>query len=46
MQAVGATGACHMGAFFLKSYYQPWKENFEPTVHMSKETWGKTSDAP
>lgn len=40
MQAIGATGACHMGACFLKAYYQPWKElKCEPTIYMSAETW-------
>ncbi|KUL81616.1 hypothetical protein ZTR_10725 [Talaromyces verruculosus] len=32
------------GRLFLKSYYQPWKENSDPTIHISKETWSNHSN--
>jgi hypothetical protein len=41
MQALGASGACHMGAKFLKIHYGPYKSNPERKVYIPRETWGK-----
>jgi hypothetical protein len=41
MQALGASGACHMGAKFLKIHYGPYKSNPERRVYIPRETWGK-----
>ncbi|KAF1964095.1 aspartate aminotransferase [Bimuria novae-zelandiae CBS 107.79] len=39
MQALGASGACHMGARFLKMHYGPYKSNPERKVYIPRETW-------
>ncbi|RMZ76915.1 hypothetical protein DV738_g4729, partial [Chaetothyriales sp. CBS 135597] len=36
MQALGGSGACHVGAVWLKKYYYPSES---PKVHISKEAW-------
>jgi aspartate/tyrosine/aromatic aminotransferase len=40
MQALGASGACHMGALFLKLHYGPWKSGAPTRVYIPAETWG------
>lgn len=42
MQALGASGACHMGALFLKLHYGPWKSGAPTRVYIPAETWGIT----
>ena len=41
MQALGASGACHMGAAFLKSHYRPRREDHTRKVYLPAESWGK-----
>jgi len=41
MQTLGASGACHMGAKFLRLHYEPYRENTRRRVYIPKETWGK-----
>ncbi|KAJ5095774.1 hypothetical protein NUU61_005130 [Penicillium alfredii] len=38
MQAVGATGAIHMGGRFLKDHYPAWKGS-DHKIYLSKDTW-------
>lgn len=41
MQTLGASGACHMGALFLKHHYGPWKVAGTPRkVYVPAESWG------
>lgn len=40
MQAVGATGAIHMGARFLKAHYPAWQQQSDCTIYLAKDTWG------
>ena len=40
MQTLGASGACHMGATFLKKHYWPNGKQQTRTVYMPAETWG------
>ena len=40
MQALGASGACHMGALFLKLHYGPWKAGAPKRVYIPAEIWG------
>ena len=40
MQTLGASGACHMGATFLKHHYWPSGKHQSRTVYMPAETWG------
>ena len=39
MQALGASGACHAGALFLKLHYEPWKCQKSPRVLIPAESW-------
>ncbi|KAH8658405.1 aspartate aminotransferase [Xylariales sp. PMI_506] len=39
MQTLGASGACHMGAAFLKSHYEPFQNGHPGKVYIPKETW-------
>lgn len=42
MQALGASGACHMGAMLLRKHYQPYKSSVsEGRVYIPGETWGE-----
>ena len=42
MQALGASGACHMGALFLKLHYGPWKvAGAEQRVYILAESWSE-----
>ena len=41
MQTLGASGACHMGATFLKHNYWPSGNHETRTVYIPAETWGK-----
>ncbi|KAL6892074.1 aspartate aminotransferase [Trichoderma evansii] len=38
MQAVGATGAIHMGARFLKAHYPAWQQS-DCAIYLAKDTW-------
>ena len=40
MQTLGASGACHMGATFLKHHYWPNGKRGTQTVYIPAETWG------
>ena len=42
MQCLGASGACHMGAVFLKLHYEPFKSGQPGKVYIPSETWGET----
>ncbi|KJZ77311.1 hypothetical protein HIM_03035 [Hirsutella minnesotensis 3608] len=39
MQCLGATGACHMGAVFLKLHYEPFRDSPPGKVYIPSETW-------
>ncbi|KAF8252249.1 PLP-dependent transferase [Wilcoxina mikolae CBS 423.85] len=39
MQTLGGSGACHMGALFLKLHYRPWKAGVPRRVYIPNETW-------
>ncbi|PHH82419.1 hypothetical protein CDD83_3276 [Cordyceps sp. RAO-2017] len=39
MQCLGASGACHMGAVFLKLHYEPFKNGLPGKVYIPSETW-------
>ncbi|KAF4465927.1 Pyridoxal phosphate-dependent transferase major region subdomain 2 [Fusarium albosuccineum] len=39
MQALGGSGACHMGAKFLRMHYEPYKANPRGKVYIPAETW-------
>ncbi|KAL8920834.1 MAG: hypothetical protein Q9208_006006 [Pyrenodesmia sp. 3 TL-2023] len=41
MQTLGASGACHMGALFLKRHYGPWKngETDKKRVYIPLQSW-------
>ncbi|KAI1826173.1 aspartate aminotransferase [Xylaria intraflava] len=39
MQCLGASGACHMGALFLKKYYEPLKDGKSGKIYIPRETW-------
>jgi aspartate aminotransferase len=41
MQALGASGACHMGAMFLRAHYEPYKTKGLGVIYIPSETWGK-----
>ena len=41
MQCLGASGACHMGALFLKLHYEPFKHGQPRKVYIPAESWGK-----
>lgn len=41
MQALGGSGACHMGAKLLRMHYEPYKVGARGTVYIPKDTWGK-----
>ena len=43
MQAIGASGACHMGALFLKHHYGPFNEKSAKKIYIPAETWGKNA---
>ena len=42
MQALGASGACYMGAKFLRMHYEPYRSNSKGKVYIPAETWGKS----
>lgn len=42
MQCLGASGACHMGAAFLRQHYGPYKSNPNGNVYLPSETWGES----
>ncbi|KAH9882570.1 hypothetical protein J1614_000806, partial [Plenodomus biglobosus] len=39
MQTLGGSGACHMGAQFLRMHYEPYKVNPRGNVYIPAETW-------
>ncbi|KAF7985588.1 hypothetical protein HWV62_3879 [Athelia sp. TMB] len=39
MQALGASGACHMGTLFLKLHYGPWNAGAPRRVYIPAESW-------
>ncbi|KAL2835928.1 pyridoxal phosphate-dependent transferase [Aspergillus pseudoustus] len=39
MQTLGGSGACHMGAVFLKKHYGPWKAGAPKKVYVPAEAW-------
>ncbi|KAF8534753.1 aspartate aminotransferase [Trichophaea hybrida] len=39
MQTLGGSGACHMGALFLKLHYGPWKADVPRRVYIPTKTW-------
>ncbi|KAF2623211.1 aspartate aminotransferase [Macroventuria anomochaeta] len=39
MQTLGGSGACHMGARFLRMHYEPYKFNPRGKVYIPAETW-------
>ncbi|KAF1823290.1 PLP-dependent transferase [Dissoconium aciculare CBS 342.82] len=39
MQALGASGALHMGAKFLRAHYEPYLSRAESKVYIPLETW-------
>lgn len=41
MQALGGSGACHMGAKFLRAHYEPYKSNPRGKVYIPADTWGE-----
>lgn len=41
MQTLGASGACHMGAKFLRLHYEPYKANNKSKMYIPAESWGK-----
>lgn len=40
MQSLGASGACHMAAKFLKDHYGPWTAGSQARVFIPRESWG------
>ncbi|KAL8832599.1 MAG: hypothetical protein Q9191_000168 [Dirinaria sp. TL-2023a] len=41
MQTLGGSGACHMGAAFLKRHYRPKEIDQSAKVYVPAESWGK-----
>ncbi|KAF2126173.1 PLP-dependent transferase [Dothidotthia symphoricarpi CBS 119687] len=39
MQTLGGSGACHMGARFLRMHYEPYQSNVRGKVYIPSETW-------
>ncbi|KAF8580284.1 aspartate aminotransferase [Ramaria rubella] len=39
VQTLGASGACHVGALFLKYHYGPWKADVPRKVYIPAESW-------
>ncbi|KAF4629851.1 hypothetical protein G7Y89_g8285 [Cudoniella acicularis] len=39
MQTVGASGACHMGAMFLRAHYETYKSKPSGNVYIPAQTW-------
>ncbi|KAI1144950.1 aspartate aminotransferase [Nemania diffusa] len=39
MQCLGASGACHMGALFLRKYYEPLQKGTSQKIYIPNETW-------
>lgn len=47
MQALGASGACHMGALFLKLNYAPWQAaGVDRRVYIPTESWSEPYPRP
>jgi aspartate aminotransferase len=47
MQALGASGACHMGALFLKLNYGPWQAaGADRRVYIPTESWSELFPHP
>jgi len=47
MQALGASGACHMGALFLKLNYGPWQAaGADRRVYIPVESWSEPCPSP
>ncbi|KAF2753572.1 aspartate aminotransferase [Pseudovirgaria hyperparasitica] len=44
MQALGGSGACHMGAVLLRNHYEPWKTTQRPKVFIPTESWANHSN--
>ncbi|KAI9039798.1 cystathionine gamma-synthase [Aspergillus affinis] len=41
MQALGGSGACHMGARFLRRHYEPYESDPERNAYIPAESWGE-----